>query len=55
LQELDETVYWLELIGDAGITSKERLQPLCDEAGELIAMFVTMVTNVKSRGRKARS
>ncbi len=52
LQELDETVYWAELIGEAGIFSEKRLRPLCDEAEELIAMFVTMVKNVKDR--KAR-
>ena len=51
LQELEETIYWLELIGDAGLVAKKRLQPLCDEAEELIAMFVTMVKNVKSRRR----
>src|SRR5713226_1357170 len=49
LQELDETVYWAELIGEAGIFSEKRLRPLCDEAEELIAMFVTMVKNVKDR------
>src|SRR5713101_8882009 len=47
LQELDESVYWAELIGEAGIFSEKRLRPLCDEAEELIAMFVTMVKNVK--------
>jgi four helix bundle protein len=49
LQELDETVYWAELIGEAGIFSEKRLRPLCDEAEEQIAMFVTMVKNVKDR------
>src|SRR5437879_2975438 len=49
LQELEETVYWLELIGDAGLIARKRLKPLCDEAGELIAMFVTMAKNVKHR------
>ena len=49
LQELEETVYWLELIGDARIFREEKLKPLRDEAEELIAMFVTMVKNVKSK------
>ena len=30
LQELDETSYWLELIGEAEILSMSRLQPLRD-------------------------
>ena len=54
LRELEETIYWLELIGDAVLVAKKRLQPLCDEAEELIAMFVTMVKNVKS-GRRLRT
>src|SRR5260370_782578 len=49
LQELDETVYWTELISEGKIFSERRLKPLCDEAEELIAIFVTMVKNVKSR------
>src|SRR6266478_8432278 len=32
LQELDETLYWLELIGEAEILPMSRLQPLHDEA-----------------------
>jgi four helix bundle protein len=47
LQELEETAYWLELIGEANIMAAERLSPLRNEAEELIAMFVTMVKNVK--------
>ena len=52
LQELEETSYWLELITEANIFPAERLQPLCDEADELIAMFVTMVKNVKTKPRR---
>jgi four helix bundle protein len=50
LQELEETLYWLELLSDSNIFAEERLQPLCAEAEELIAMFVTMVKNVKKKG-----
>ena len=49
LQELEETIYWLELINEAGIFNGERLQPLHQEAEELTAMFVTMVKNVKNQ------
>lgn len=49
LQELEETVYWLELISEAGIFPNERLQPLHREAEELMSMFVTMVKNVKNK------
>jgi hypothetical protein len=49
LQELEEAIYWLELIVEAGIFSDERVKSLHDEADELTAMFVTMVKNVKTR------
>ena len=51
LQELDETMYWLELIGESRIMSAKRLEPLREEAGELIAIFVSIVNGVKKRGR----
>src|SRR5262245_34917301 len=51
LQELEETTYWLELLGEAGIVNADQLQPLHDEASELIAIMVTMVKNTKRRGR----
>jgi four helix bundle protein len=49
LQELDETVYWLELLSESGIVKPDRLKPLTDECEKLIAMFVTMAKNVKNR------
>lgn len=49
LQELDETIYWLELLSESGIVKAERLKPLLAECEELTAMFVTMVKNVKGR------
>ena len=49
LQELDETGYWLEILGDADIVNPQRLKPLTDEVEELIAIFVTMVKKVKTK------
>ena len=54
LQELDETAYWLELIGDAGILPKGRLKSLEEEAEELLAILVTIVTKVKKKPRIRR-
>ena len=53
LQELDETAYWLELIGEAAILPASRLQPLHEEAEELIAILVTIVTKVKRKSSRA--
>jgi four helix bundle protein len=49
LQELEETCYWLELLGEAGIFNKEKLEPLHEETEELVAIFVSMVRTVKDK------
>jgi len=49
LQELDETLYWLELLADAKIVTPSRLDPLQRETNELIAMFVSMAKGVKQK------
>lgn len=49
LQELEETLYWLELLTHAKILSEQQTQPLLHESDELIAIFVTMVKKVKSK------
>ena len=49
LQELDETLYWLELLADAKIVTPTRLAQLVQETNELIAMFVTMAKGVKQK------
>ena len=52
LQELDETAYWLELIGEAEIIPIKRLEPLHAEAKGLIAILVTIVTKIKQKNLK---
>ena len=49
LQELDESVYWMELLIDAEIVPARCLQPLMQEADELIAMAVASVRTIKRR------
>ena len=49
LQELDETGYWLELIGESGTLDQIQLKPLIDETNQLIAIFVTIAKNTKAR------
>ncbi|NOZ04808.1 MAG: four helix bundle protein [Chloroflexi bacterium] len=52
LQELEETVYWFELLSDSGIVPESRLVALRDEAQELIAIFVSSVKTAKKRQRR---
>jgi four helix bundle protein len=49
LQELDETLYWLELLAEAKIVKSSRLEDLKRETDELIAMFVSMAKGVKQK------
>lgn len=50
LQEPEETVYWLELLVEAGIVDRSPLCDLFQEAEELISIFVSSVkTARKSR------
>ena len=52
LQELEETVYWLELLIEAEIVPAERLHDLLAEADELTAILVTSAKTLKPRRSK---
>jgi four helix bundle protein len=39
VEEADETVFWLELLGETGIVRPARTQSLLNEANELVAIF----------------
>jgi four helix bundle protein len=41
VEEIDETVFWLELLVEAGIITPVRLGKLQREANELLAIFVS--------------
>jgi four helix bundle protein len=48
LQELDETVYWLELLTEGGVVAEQRLSGLMAEANELTAILVSSVKRAKT-------
>src|SRR5437870_1527324 len=47
IQELDESLYWLELLSEVGIGQKQVLAGLHQEANELIAMLVASSKTAK--------
>jgi four helix bundle protein len=47
LQELDETIYWLELLCESEIVPETRLSSLKDEAEQLMKILVTSVKTAK--------
>ena len=38
-EEADETVFWLEFLGETGVVKKERLRDLVSEGDQLTAIF----------------
>ena len=51
LMELEETVYWLDLLKRSDSISSERIDPIMNEAQQLIAIFVSLIKKWK-RPRK---
>lgn len=47
LKELEETVYWLELLTESEIIQQSKLSHLLDETDQLIAIFTTIVKTKK--------
>ena len=53
-EEADETLYWLELLGDSGLIPESRLADLMKETDEIVAMTVASIKTLRMRQRKAR-
>lgn len=49
LQELEETGYWLDLLVEARIMEKEKLELLIKERNELTALLVTSINTSKKQ------
>jgi four helix bundle protein len=47
LREGDETIYWLELLAEAGIVPVKRLSGLLDECNQLVAIMTATVRTTK--------
>jgi four helix bundle protein len=49
LMELEETLYWLEIIEGAGLMTPKKLESIKTEANALMAIFVSLIN--KWRGK----
>jgi four helix bundle protein len=49
LEEADETVFWLELLPEAGLASLESVSALAKEANELVSIFVASLKTAKGQ------
>jgi four helix bundle protein len=54
LQELEESLYWLELLAESGLVDAKALIPINKETDELLAIFVSIVNKTKLRGKHAK-
>ena len=49
-EEADESLFWLELLAEAGLGEPERTAALRDEANQLVAMTVSSIRTARQRG-----
>ena len=47
-EELDETIYWIEIIMESQLIAKDKLLPLYDEAKELCKITVSSINTAKN-------
>jgi four helix bundle protein len=47
LEEADETKYWIELLVETGLASKEQTETMYKEADEIVAMCVASMKTAK--------
>jgi len=48
-QELDETIYWFELLIESGFVKAGAIAPLVDEAHELMAILISSIKTAKHK------
>ena len=55
VEEIDETLYWLEIISESELATQETIKPLWQEANELTSIFVSMLKTAKLNHTQAVS
>jgi four helix bundle protein len=51
-EEADESLYWMELLVEAGLVPDSRLRPLMQEMNEILAMTVASLKTLRARHPK---
>ena len=51
-EEADETVYWLELLFEAGLADQSETEALMKDANEIVAMTVASIKTLRQRNRR---
>ena len=50
-EEIDECLYWMEMLIESSAMKQERLEPLMSEAGEIAAMVVASIKTARRNRR----
>ena len=53
-EELDETLYWLEIIVESGLIKEDLLKDLMNENHELLKIIVSPITTMKKKLNSAK-
>ena len=53
-EEADESAFWLELIIDAGLMNESKIQPLLNEASEIVAIMASSKKTAARSGSQSQ-
>lgn len=53
-EEADESLYWMELLLDAGIVPEQKLRDLMTEINEILAMTVASIRTMRNHNPKSK-
>ena len=51
-EETDETIYWIEIMEESGIVSREKVADLKKECNEILSIIVASINTVRKRINK---
>ena len=51
-EEADESLFWMELLGEAELMDEQRLQDLMKEADELLSITISSIRTARARRKK---
>ncbi len=54
-EEADETIYWIELLVDAGIVKRSRVAELLDEANQILSIVISSIKTAKGIRKNSQS
>lgn len=51
-EEVDETIFWLDMISEANLASKDIIEPIKKEASEILAIIVSSIKTARKNLEK---